>query len=218
MNNSKPILKRIIFVLTNPLIYYNLLRYHLKVKYEQAQGLDFTQIEQAPALNLVGTPNNGYWSSNNKFLKNVLKSLNFENTKSIIDIGCGKGEVLVLFNEFGFKNIAGIELTKKLYLIANNNLTKLNLNYITLYNENAIDFKDYYKFDYFYLYNPFHQEVMRKVIDIIEETLIKHPREIQIIYKNPVCHIEIIKNDVFKLKREFPTEIKSIPFYIYSNS
>ncbi|MFN7912492.1 MAG: class I SAM-dependent methyltransferase [Bacteroidota bacterium] len=217
MNNKKPIYKKIGFVLTHPKVYLNLFYYHIKVFIEKVKGIDFTKIEQAPALNLVGTPNNGYWSSNNKFLRNGLNSLNLDVQKSIIDIGCGKGEVLIAFNKYGFKNVAGIELTVKLYNIAKSNISKLKLDNIKIYNENAIEFDYYEKYNYFYLYNPFHSEVMRPVIDKIESTLITQPRNIIIIYKNPVCHDEIIKNKIFELKREFPTEIKGISFYIYAN-
>jgi hypothetical protein len=96
-------------------------------------------------------------------------------------------------------------------------MVSLGKNNIEIFNSNAIEFKNYDSYNYFYLYNPFQEDIMREVISKIENSLIEKPRHVTLIYKNPVCHKVVIENSVFKKSNEFKTEIKDIPFYIYSN-
>lgn len=184
---------------------------------EKLRGVDFTKIEQAPSLNIVGTSFNGYWSSDNKFLEAVLKNFEIKPTDSIIDIGCGKGQVLLKFEKYGFGNVAGIELTKKLFVIATKNMEKLKKGNILIFNTNAVEFQDYGRYNYFYFYNPFMEDIMKLVMAKIENSLLEYPRKIVVIYKNPVCHKVIIEGNVFKKVNEYETELKDIQFYTYSN-
>jgi tRNA1(Val) A37 N6-methylase TrmN6 len=75
-------------------------------------------------------------------LVNVLNDLKISKNDKILDIGCGKGYALYLMHQFNFKNIDGIELSKKLSDIAKKNFIIIKKK-TNIYNINATKFKYY---------------------------------------------------------------------------
>ena len=118
----------------------------------------------------------------------------------VLDIGCGKGFVLNVLSSFRFKKIAGIECNKKLYQYAKNNL-KRNHRKINIYNIDALDFPKYKDYDTFYLYNPFDDKIMTKVIEEIVDSYNDNPRTITILYCNPLYERILIDRGFRKVNR-----------------
>jgi len=141
-------------------------------------------------------------------LYNVLNNLNINNNNSIIDIGSGKGFALTIFNLFPFKNITGIELSKKDIDICNNNLELLNIKNINVIYQDALEFEYYNNYSYLYFYNPFSYDIFEKIIQKIDNINIK------IIYNN--IHEEE-KNVLNKYNYILVKEEKGIlrNYYIY---
>ena len=193
-----------------------ILKYRITCWSEKRKGLDFTQSLSANELKL---PDNswGYESSGNSYLKRVLSSFNISKDDSIIDIGSGKGHVLKLFSKYLFKKIDGIEFSPLLVDISRKNFERLTLKNITIYNTDATKFEEYKNYNYYYMFNPFQGDVMHKVISEIESSLKIKPRQVIIIYKNPMCHEKIIESGTFKKVNEFKTEYKYFNFFIYKN-
>jgi SAM-dependent methyltransferase len=144
--------------------------------------------------------------SGNKYLRNVLLTLNIKTDDSILDIGCGKGSALRIISEFRFKKIDGLELSEKLAQIATTNYSILKEKRVSIFNVNAIEFNKYSDYSFFYLNNPFPSEIMKKVMSKIELSAKSSPRNITLIYDNPVCHNDIIGNGNFQKISEFPDE------------
>jgi len=107
-----------------------------------------------------------------------------------IDFGCGKGKVLFLAAELPFTRIVGIELSSKLFRVAENNLR----NYLGPRTCNAVQLVCMDASEYeipegraiYYFYNPFTAEVMRKVLENIRRSLAATPRETYVVYFNHV--------------------------------
>lgn len=73
-----------------------------------------------------------------KNIKKLKKYIRFENTY-LIDLGCGKGRILLSSINLGFKKIIGIEKNKDLYLECKKNINKNNLNNkINLFNQDFL--------------------------------------------------------------------------------
>lgn len=113
---------------------------------------------------------------------------------SIADIGCGKGKMLYFFSQFPFKNIDGIEYSCEYADAARINMKKLerkgkaDSKRVHVITGDASYYKDYHKYQMFYLYNPFDEVIMKAFIDNLLEDVRNHPRDIRIIYCNPRCH------------------------------
>jgi len=99
-----------------------------------------------------------------KYLIDVMKELNINSNDKILDIGCGWGYALAIFNKFPFKTITGIEINKIDIEICKQNLNILKLKETNLINDNILNFKEWEKYNYFYFYNPFSEEIFKMVI------------------------------------------------------
>ena len=213
--SKKSFYQRVLFALSNPGIYARNLSYRVNCAFEKFKGLDFSRMESARELNLPANSWN-YETSGNKYLWQVFKTFSIQHSDSVLDIGCGKGHALYTFAKIGFVKIAGIEFSERLCMIAAQNMRILKQSSIEIHNADAKTYEAYSKFNYFYMYNPFQEEVMDHVIEHIEHSLIEVPRNVTIVYKNPMCHQSIIKNGIFHKVEEFPSEYDH-KFFVYKN-
>ena len=129
------------------------------------------------------------------------KMENISNLK-VLDIGCGKGAAIEIFNQFDFKKVDGIEYSKKISNIAKQNMYKLNES-TDIYNCSACDFDNYNYYDIFYMYDPFKNPIFKDVVYKLENQ-VKH--RAYIIYANPYLSKEIEKNKVYKLTKKIDTD------------
>ena len=105
---------------------------------------------------------------------------------TFIDIGIGKGKVLIIWNEllkkYNLKNkIVGIDYCDYLVHIAKNNFNKLfnEQPNILISDVLDVDIKNFGTDFIFYLYNPFDDVIMKKFIDKLENM------NVILIYNNP---------------------------------
>lgn len=131
--------------------------------FEKPRGLDFSLRSK---LNLIDGYH-GYAMTSRSALANIdqfapIKGRNF------LDIGSGKGAVVVNAIRIGAKSATGIEFNAKLHVIAEQNFRVLGLqNKARSINTDALQFVDYDKYDYFFLFNPFDSEIYSEVISHI---------------------------------------------------
>jgi len=170
----------------------------LEILWEKINGLDFSTVVPVVELGLDESLVTKGSPSCNKYLVQLFDVLNITSNDRILDIGCAKGGAMRCMTKFPFSKIDGIEISGILSNIATKNFVKLNERRVEIKNIDASAFSDYKDYDFLYLYNPFPEEVMKKVLSQINSK-----KEIIIIYNNPVCHDQIIKHGFHKV-REFP--------------
>ena len=132
----------------------------------------------------------------------------FPREKSILDIGSGKGRVMVVAAHYGFKNITGVDFARELCAVAERNISKISVQFPdTIF---IIHCKDILKYTIdksdkvFFLYNPFNKEVMEKLVEKIDRSVKEHARTIYIIYANPQQKEVLLQNgyrEVFSIKK-----------------
>jgi SAM-dependent methyltransferase len=183
---------------------------------DSIRGLDFVIPINTEKVGL--DPNISFRSSpsGNRYLLNIFSNLNITAEDSIVDIGCGKGSAIRTMLKYSFRNVDGIELSDIIAKIAINNFARLRENRVKIYNVNAVEFDGYSSYNYYYFANPFPSSVMQQVIKSIEESVMSSNRKVSILYDNPTCHSEIIKNGVFKKIAEYPDEWNN-KYYLYTN-
>lgn len=186
----------------------------LQIAYEFIFGLDFLSVDSLDKLGLDGKLSSKCSPSGNKFLRDLIIDLDISEVDSILDIGCGKGSALRVFNDFEFLRTDGIELSEYLGKIAVNNFTILRQGKVNIFIENALEFKSYNNYNYFYLYNPFPEVVFKRLLEVFKNQFIG--REIKIIYNNPVCH-ELLISDGFILLKKYP-DMWGNGIHLYSKS
>jgi len=103
---------------------------------------------------------------------------------TFIDLGCGKGRVLLVAANFGFKQVIGVEFSHELAEIAKKNLRKMGIANAAVVQTDAAKYRFPDSDMVVYLFNPFSEEVMQTVISNLRESLAK---KIYVIYVNPRC-------------------------------
>ncbi|MGB7201854.1 MAG: methyltransferase domain-containing protein [Pyrinomonadaceae bacterium] len=145
----------------------------------------------------------------------VLDSLIITSDDAIIDLGSGKGAALILMANYSFKRISGVELSSELTHIARRNIRRLGRQRrIEVICVNAANFTDLDHYNYVYMFNPFPCCVVNQVLTTCRASLVRVPRDLTIIYANPVCSDLILSSGLFNISGEFRFPNKS-PIFTY---
>ncbi|MFI5557885.1 class I SAM-dependent methyltransferase [Amycolatopsis japonica] len=117
-------------------------------------------------------------------VRNVLAKCDVRHEEmTFVDVGCGKGRVLLLAAELPFRRIVGVEASKTLCEIARSNViaaskTRDGCGRIEVINADATLFDIPDDAGLFYFYEPFSTEVSSAVLERIEESIRQHPRSV----------------------------------------
>ncbi len=109
---------------------------------------------------------------------------------AFVDFGCGKGRVLLLALECGFRRVVGVDFSSELCSVARSNLRRVRGT--NWKKEAAVLCGDAANYEVgpgdhvFYLYHPFDEVVLAAVLSRIQRSLDATPREAWLIYANPV--------------------------------
>ena len=166
-----------------------------KSEFDQRFGIDTSGT--IPLSNLdIGSENwmdgERYQATDPELFNEMLHSVQVKYEDFVfVDLGSGKGITLLLASEFPFKRVIGVEFSPELHQIAQENIRIyksptqkcrdlesicMDVVIYPIPKERAI----------FYLYNPFGEKIMVSVLNNIERSLDDYPREIIIIYHDPV--------------------------------
>lgn len=159
---------------------------------ERIRGIDFTAEIDSREENHVN-----YGASTpliNNILKGYFKKMNIGGDDSIIDVGCGKGRMIYFFSQLPFGNVGGVEYEEDLFNICKKNLSRLKVYRVKVYRDDAASFGGYDEYNYFYLFNPFHKDIMQGFIDRLKESKDRKDRDIRVVYFNPLDLNMFIKN------------------------
>ena len=102
---------------------------------------------------------------------------------------------------YGFKKITGIEFSEELCTEARKNISPVQVKFpekiFNVIHANAADYEIENDTNVFFFFNPFDATVMLAVVKNILLSLKNHPREIYVVYVNPV-HKEIFMSAGFE--------------------
>jgi SAM-dependent methyltransferase len=157
----------------------------LKIIHERINGIDFTKGMTLEELGLTAEEGNIYAASSPDDLKNIFGHLDIQPTDAILDFGCGKGGAMFEMSKFPFARISGVEINAHVCTIARNNFRQLGIEHLEVFQSEAGAFIDLDGFNYFYLYNPFPEPVVLKVLNNIQASYRRHNRKIALIYYLP---------------------------------
>ena len=109
----------------------------------------------------------------------------------LIDLGSGMGRAVVLAaKRYPFRRIIGVEIATELHEIAKRNVERnrrrLRCRQIELVNADVLDYAIPDDVTVVYLYNPFTGPVFDHVVTELERSVDRDPREVRIIYLNPI--------------------------------
>lgn len=126
----------------------------------------------------------GYHASPVEVCRELLESLPIRYEEfTFVDLGAGKGRVLLIASRFSFKRIIGVEFARELVETARENIRRFG-------SPAEIVHEDVARYTFpcdnlaVYLYNPFGPVVLRSVLNSLRE-ISRAGREVYLLYLNP---------------------------------
>lgn len=122
---------------------------------------------------------------------------------TFVDLGCGKGRILLLAAKHGFSTLIGVDLSERMLEVARANTDRLKLDgALKLVQTNAAEFAFPETPLVIFMFNPFWRDVMSQVVRNLEMSLARTPREIFIIYYRPAIRGPFDSSGAFQLIAE----------------
>lgn len=170
--------------------------YH-EIRGEKKYQLNTTAPSELKNLTIVsGDPKQGsrYEAVNYFILEQLLaRVVQLTDSRSFIDLGCGKGRAMVVATHYGFTNIKGIDFAKEVCDSATKNMQAVskikNIQYRVICSD-VLDYQLTENDSVFFMFNPFDKQVLFNFLENVEASLEKHPRIIYFLYASP-RHIEL---------------------------
>ena len=130
-----------------------------------------------------------YQPSHPRVLRHVLESLPIDPSEFVfVDLGSGKGRALLMSAALPFRRIVGVELSPSLCAVADENLASFRGERrcadVQVLCADVCDFELPEEDTVFYLFNPFHRPVLRRVVENVRVSVARSPRRILVAY----CH------------------------------
>jgi predicted RNA methylase len=120
-----------------------------------------------------------------------------------IDLGSGKGRTLLMASDYPFRRIVGVELLPALHQAAQENLSKYRSESQKCFALESIC-ADATQFSFpaepivLYLFNPFPESGLRRMMASLEQSLREHPRAVYVLYHNPLLEHVLSESSGFR--------------------
>lgn len=130
------------------------------------------------------------------------------NQNTFVDVGSGKGKVVLVAALFNFTRVVGIEFSKELCEIARRNVSIFKSRTdcktpMEIFHTDALEYNFYGDESIFYMANPFDGYVMEKFLSRLKEYVLRKSGRIFLLYQNPVCRDVVEGCGYLELYREF---------------
>jgi hypothetical protein len=141
-----------------------------------------------------------YSPSHPKFLFQVMGALDIDYRRYVfIDLGSGKGRVLLVASEFPFQQIIGVEFAQELHQVASDNVRRYRsfsqkCRDIQCLHQDAVEFLIPPLPAVVYLFNPFNPEVLVPILRNIQTSLNAHRRDIVFLYSS-AFHGQLVEGE-----------------------
>jgi SAM-dependent methyltransferase len=157
-------------------------------------------------------------------LRTVLRKLNLPKDGVFIDLGAGKGRVLLIAAQTGFQRIIGVEFSPELCAIARSNIkaflrkTRITAQ-LEVVESDVAAFPIAREYNVFFMFHPFERIVLARLIDNLHSSQTQFPRKIWLICNNPIAEDDELIGDssIFHAPLEFMPSGSSFPFKAYHN-
>ncbi len=138
---------------------------------------------------LLGSLYSEYQPTEAAAFREMIGSLEIDFSQfTFIDIGSGKGRVLLMAADFPFRSIVGVELLPELHAVALDNLRRLSdkSSSVVAVCADATSFEFPLDPLVVYLFHPLPEWGLRKLMENLTRSVAQHPRDVLVVYHNPV--------------------------------
>lgn len=162
----------------------------------------------------------GYQPTRAAGFSRLLTQLQLPPNLGFVDLGCGKGRVLMMAAEFSFNPIRGIDMSGALCATARSNLKKFARYYpsaahVEVHEINASDYPIQGDENLFFMFNPFDEAIIEVILNKLRKSLVEHPRVLYVIYNNPIHARVLDEANILPVRKQY--RIGTSCFAVYSN-
>lgn len=133
---------------------------------------------------------------------------------AIIDLGCGKGRMMMVAPHFGFRDITGIDFAKEVCEQARTNMNKKKKQFPQIkwkvLNQNVEDYEIEPKDSVFFMFNPFNYSVLKNFLKKLDISCDQFPRTIYFLYASPQYEKLLLDNGYAVIYQKQKMYLKSI--------
>lgn len=189
----------------NPWLAFFMLYHDIRgaLKYDMRRTFNPAPLTKLTIAHPDITQSNPYEAVNYFILEKLLlafRKLSAET--SIIDLGCGKGRVIVVAAFLGFTRITGIDFATELCEEAVNNMKKVQekipgINFKVIH-AHVTDYAITRDDAVFFMFNPFGKETLDTFLDNLDESCRLFPRKTFFLYASPE-HAGVLQGRGYKI-------------------
>ncbi|WP_404309636.1 class I SAM-dependent methyltransferase [Neorhodopirellula lusitana] len=188
-------------------------RYQLDTRSEVAiDDLDISQEDKEHA--------DKYKPTRARYFRKIMEKVDLPRDGVFVDVGCGKGRILLLAAEQGFDQVVGLEISPGLCQIAERNVAafskrKPESGSIKVICTNILDYQMDGSETVFFLYSPFGHSVTERFLEMMRQSLKDHPRDLCLIideFRFP----ELLVNDDY-FEQSLIYKYGAAVFHVYSH-
>lgn len=134
----------------------------------------------------------------------LIKDLKLPDDSVFVDMGSGKGRIILIASLLKFKQVIGVEISSQLCQVARNNVAMFEKKlkrplHIEIVNEDVLQYSIKADENVFYFYKPFDNFVMENIIQRVLKSVIQNPRKVWLIINNFIPYSTMIENE-FKFR------------------
>ncbi len=137
---------------------------------------------------------------------------------ALLDYGCGMGRVMILAATKPFRRVLGVEISTAMAEKARENIRLARKHLKCEVYVNLGDARTYRVPDditVIHLFNPFMGDTLAQVVENIQESLQRRPRNLTIIFGNPVWFEDMFGGQNWLKRRDFRSFYPGIDYAIY---
>jgi SAM-dependent methyltransferase len=172
--------------------------------YDWDHHVDTTSATVAWRDRLLGVWHSPYQPTEPALFYEMLSGLSIDYRQfTFIDLGSGKGRVLLMASDYPFREILGIELLPEFDRIARQNLYKYKSDAQKCFHVRSLcgDAREFVfspEPTVLYLFNPVSESGLLRVISNLELSLRQYPRPVYVLYHNPLLEQVLARSDLLR--------------------
>jgi SAM-dependent methyltransferase len=175
---------------------------------ERWLGVETAEEVELADLGLEGDGRHHYEASGWLDLRRILRREEVGPEDVFIDIGSGKGRVVLDASRYPFARVIGLELSEELNEVARVNVERFRdralCQDIEIVTGDATEYELPDDVTIVYIYNSFHGEIFETMIDRILESVDRNPRFLRLIYRTPLQDEYLARSGRIKLVKMRP--------------
>lgn len=153
---------------------------------------------ELPTLGIANPDSIDYWPTPYQAIKAAMKRIRISKTDVFVDYGTGKGRIVTVAATYPIRRVVGIELSAVLAANARSNVIKAQktrrCEHVDIRTLDAVDFDLPSDATILHFFNPFRGETLRRVVANIRESLEAVPRELVILFANPMFMEQLLRS------------------------